>query len=468
MEKEENKELAVIILAAGKGKRMKSDSPKVLHEICGKPIISYVLGEAESLRAGMVVVVVGHQGDQVSKYLAEQAEGTKIVNQGEPEGTGHAVKVALRSIEPEFDEILVLPGDSPLIRGKTLQELLIARHRSGSGISMLTTSLPDPTGYGRVIRNQRGEVLEVVEEADAKEAEREVREINACTYAFERACLEKCLESLTRENAQGEYYLTQAVRAATDLGLGVVAVECAPEEAMGINNRKQLAAVEEIMRQRINESLMEQGVTLVDPKNTYIDSGIVVEPDTTIFPFVFLQGKTKVGKSCSIGPGCMIRDSEIGGSCHVVFSWLEECKLGARVEVGPFSRIRPGTKVADECRVGSYVEIKKSTIGKGSKVPHLSYIGDAEIGEGTNIGAGTITCNYDGEKKHKTKIGDRTFIGSDTMLIAPVEVGSDAVTGAGSAITEDVPDGALGIGRAKQSNIPDWKTKKGKKPKKRG
>ncbi|MDD5448879.1 MAG: bifunctional UDP-N-acetylglucosamine diphosphorylase/glucosamine-1-phosphate N-acetyltransferase GlmU, partial [Actinomycetota bacterium] len=411
MEREENKKLAVIILAAGKGKRMKSDSPKVLHEVCGKPIISYVLEETKSLNPGMVMVVVGHQGDQVSEYLTGQA---RTVNQGEPEGTGHAVKVALRAIEPEFSEVLVLPGDSPLIKRETLQELVNVRRKSGSGISMLVTSLPDPTGYGRVIRGQRGEVLKVVEEADAKGTERQVREINACMYVFERSCLEKCLEALTRENAQGEYYLTQAVEAAIGMGHGVVTVECALEEAMGINNRKQLAAAEEIMRQRINESLMERGVTLMDPKNTYVDSGILVGPDTTIFPFVFLSGKTAVGKGCSIGPGCVIKDSRIGESCRVVFSWLEECELGAGVEVGPFSRMRSGTKVADGCRVGSCVEIKKSTVGRGSKVPHLSYIGDTEIGEGTNVGAGTITCNYDGEKKHKTKIGDRVFIGSDT------------------------------------------------------
>jgi len=455
----ENNNLAVIILAAGLGKRMKSELPKVLHRVCGRTLVELVLDQVEGLGAGEVLVVVGHGSKEVSKAVGARA---RCVVQSEPKGTGHAVIVALEGLDSRFDEVLVLPGDSPLIRRPTLQSLLEERHTRDAAASMLTVEMDDPAGYGRVIRDDDGGLTKIVEEADASEEERALREVNACTYAFEREALEKALGSLTADNTQGEYYLTGVVEEFVAGGQSVATVPGVSEEALGINDREQLAAAGAVVRRRINHELMLKGVTMLDPERTYVDWGVEVGRDTTIMPLVFLTGQTKIGTGCSVGPCTRISDSVIGDRCGVEFSWLDGCNVADDANVGPYSRLRPGCEIGAGCKIGSFVEIKNTVVGNGSKVPHLSYMGDAIIGEDANVGAGSITCNYDGEAKYKTEIGDRAFIGSDTMLIAPVRVGDDATTGAGSSIYEDIPDGSLGIERCEQKNVLNWREKRKK------
>jgi bifunctional UDP-N-acetylglucosamine pyrophosphorylase/glucosamine-1-phosphate N-acetyltransferase len=454
---EHSTSLAVVVLAAGIGKRMRSETPKALHRVCGSTLLECVLDQVEGLGAREVVVVVGHGAAEVSSVVGERA---RCVVQAEQNGTGHAVAVAAEVLGPDIDELLVVSGDSPLVRSSTLESLAEARRAESAAASMLTAVLEDPTGYGRVLRGEGGGIERIVEEADAVAGERDVREVNACAYAFDRAPLETALKGLTNENAQGEYYLTDVIEGYVDGGLRVIAVVGSAEEAMGVNDRSQLAFVGELMRDRINRELMLSGVTMVDPRSTYVDLHVAVGRDTVLLPMTFLRGSTRIGEGCSIGPCTEVNDSVLGDGCIVTFSWLDGCEVSSDVEVGPYSRLRPGSRVGSGCRVGSYVETKNSVIGRGSKVPHLSYIGDAEIGEDVNVGAGSITCNYDGEKKHRTVIGDRAFIGSDTMMVAPVKIGADAATGAGSAIYEDVPDGSLGVERSEQKNIPGWRKKR--------
>lgn len=457
--RESNDGLAVVILAAGLGKRMKSGLPKVLHRMCGRTLLDFVLGEVSGLGAAEVIVVVGDGSREVSGLVGDRA---RCVVQAEQNGTGHAVIVALEGLDPGLEEVLVLPGDTPLIRRSTLQSLLDARRSGPAAASMLTAELGDPAGYGRVIRDGAGSARRVVEEADASSDERAVREVNACTYAFDRAPLEMALCALTTDNAQGEYYLTGVVEAFAEKGLGVVPVPGPAEEALGVNDREQLAAACAIMRARINGALMLKGVSMVDPERTYIDYGVEVGRDTSIMPLVFLTGASRIGAGCRVGPCSEINDAVIGDGCEISFSWLDGCEVAGGATIGPYSRLRPGCRVGPGCKVGSFVEMKNTALGAGSKVPHLSYMGDAVIGEDVNVGAGSITCNYDGEHKHQTSIGDRAFIGSDTMLVAPVKIGEDAVTGAGSSIYEDVPDGALGIERTEQKNVRGWRERKKK------
>jgi len=452
-----NSKVAVVVLAAGKGKRMKSDVPKVVHLLCGRPVVGFALDAVNDIGPGEVVLVVSPASEMV-----REAAGPDIhcVEQPEPLGTGHAVQVALKEIGPEFEEIIVIPGDSPLISGATLQALLDSRRGEDAAAAMMTVELEDPSGYGRVIRDADGNVKRVVEEADASEEERAVKEINACTYAFERSRLEPALETLTTDNAQGEYYLTGVVERYVAEGSKVAPVPSPEYEALGINDRAQMALAEAFIRRKVNGALMAEGVTLVDPDRTYIDYGVEVGRDTVIMPLVFITGGSRIGERCRLGPCTAINDSVVGDRSSVEFSWLDGSEVGEDVNVGPYSRLRPGCRVGPGAKVGSFVEMKKTVVGRGSKVPHLSYIGDAVIGEDVNVGAGSITCNYDGEKKHTTEIDDGAFLGSDTMLIAPVRVGKGAVTGAGSAISEDIPDGSLGIERCEQHNVPDWREKK--------
>jgi len=437
-----NSRTAVVVLAAGKGKRMRSDYPKVLHRVCGRPLVGYVLGEVRRLDAGDVVLVVGRGAEQVTSEVGGEA---RPVEQEEQLGTGHAVMVALDEIGRDYDEILVLPGDSPLIRAETLQAVLDARRDLGAAAAVLTVEMGDPSGYGRVVRDPEGRVAAVVEDADADDQQRRIREVNACTYAFDRALLEESIESLDTENAQGEYYLTALVEDLVSDGYGVVPVEGPEEEAMGVNDHAQLARAEAVMRRRINHQIMSIGVNMVDPERTYIDHGVSVGAGTVVMPFVFMHGETRIGAGSRIGPFSVIRDSVVGEGCVVESSWLEGSNLASGVTVGPCSRLRPGCSIGAGAKVGSL---------------HLSYMGDVEIGEDVNVGAGSITCNYDGKEKHRTVIRDRSFIGSDTMLVAPVTVGEGSITGAGSAIYEDVPDGSLGIERNEQKNIPGWSDRK--------
>ncbi|MHB8895700.1 MAG: bifunctional UDP-N-acetylglucosamine diphosphorylase/glucosamine-1-phosphate N-acetyltransferase GlmU [Candidatus Geothermincolia bacterium] len=458
---EQNKDLAVVVLAAGKGKRMKSDLPKVLHCICGAPLVGYVLEAVGQLHAGEVTVVVGNGSQEVIDAIGE---GYRCVLQAEQNGTGHAVMVALEGMDPRFKEVLVLAGDAPLITARTLERLVEARRLGNAAASLLTADLDDPTGYGRIIRNSDGTVKAIVEEVDATDAQRAIREVNSCTYVFDRAALVAGLGFLTTENAQGEYYLTDVVEGFAEQERTVVAVKGEAHDAFGVNDRSQLAQACAIMRRRVNADLMAAGVTIVDPSNTYIDYGVEIGSGSTIMPVVFMTGKTTIGNGCSIGPCTSVNDSTVGDGTDIQFSVVDGCRISSGVSVGPFSRLRPGTVLEESSKAGSFVEMKNTTVGRGSKVPHLSYMGDARIGENSNVGAGSITCNYDGENKYPTEIGDGAFIGSDTMLVAPVRIGDDATTGAGSVISKDVPDGSLGIERTEQANVLDWKSrKKGKK-----
>ena len=456
----DNSRLAAVVLGAGKGKRMKSDTPKVLHPVCGRPIIEYVLEAASSVGAGETVLVVGQGSEEL---FSEAGAGIRCVEQGEPLGTGHAVRVALEDLGEEIEEILVLHGDSPLISGGTLQALIDERRAQDAAASLVTTELERPAGYGRVVRDSAGGVQRIVEEADASDEERDIKEVNGCMYAFRRPLLEEALGGLTTDNTQGEYYLTGVVERLISGGDTVVPVVAPAEEMLGINDREQLAAVDSIMRSRINKGLMESGVTFLDPDKAYVDYGVDIGRDSVIFPLVFITGRSRVGSGCRVGPCTTVKDSVIGDGCVVEFSYLEGCEVGGDVNIGPFSRLRPGTRMLATSKAGSFVEIKNTVVGRGSKVPHLSYMGDALIGDEVNIGAGSITCNFDGEKKHSTEIGDRAFIGSDTMFIAPVKIGRDAATAAGSSISRDVPDGSLGIERTAQENIEGWRERRKKK-----
>jgi bifunctional UDP-N-acetylglucosamine pyrophosphorylase/glucosamine-1-phosphate N-acetyltransferase len=456
----DNSQLAVVVLGAGKGKRMNSDACKVLHPVCGCPIVGYVLDEVGSLDAGEVILVVGRDATDVRSVAGT---GFEFVEQDEPLGTGHAVRIALEALDESYDEVLVLPGDSPLITGETLQGLIDARRFHDAAASLLTAELEEPHGYGRVVRDTAGGVEKIVEEPDASDEQQTIKEVSGCVYAFNRSLLENALGLLTTDNAKGEYYLTEVVELFGSKGHKVVTLGGPAEEVLGVNNREQLAVVGSIMRSRINRALMEGGVTLVDPGQTYVDYGVEVGRDTVIMPLVFITGRSRIGSRCRVGPCTAIKDSAVGDGCIVEFSWLDGCEIDEDVSIGPFSKLRPGTRMRTASRAGSFVEIKNTVVGRGSKVPHLSYMGDAVIGDDANIGAGSITCNYDGEEKHPTEIGDRAFIGSDTMFIAPVKIGKDAATAAGSSISRDVPDGSLGIERARQENIEGWRERRKKK-----
>lgn len=452
-----NNRVAAVVLAAGQGKRMKSDMPKVLHRACGWPLVRHVLSELDLLGCAEVVVVIGHGAEEVR---LECGSGYTYALQQQQLGTGDAVRAALEVMGPGPAEVLVVPGDSPLITAGTLERLIELRREAGVSAALLSATLEDPTGYGRVIRADDGGVLRIVEEADADSRERAVREVNACTYVFDRAALEQSVGALENDNAQKEYYLTAAVAPLVASGQGVAAFEGPAEEAMGVNNRFQLAEAEAVLRRRIAMELADGGVSVVDPATTYLERGVVIEEGTLIMPVVFINGNCRVGKDCRIGPCTSIEDSTLGPGTGVEFSRVQGCEIGAGVQVGPFSRLRPGCRIHDGARVGSFVELKNSEVGQDSKVPHLSYVGDATIGKSVNIGAGSITCNYDGKNKHHTSIRDGAFIGSDTMLIAPVEVGEGAVTAAGSAVYRDVPAGSLGVERSEQVNVPGYRSRR--------
>lgn len=457
---EYNKSLAVIVMAAGKGKRMKSELPKVMHRICGRPMIELVLDEVRALNAGKVVLIVGNGAQIVS---AAAGPDISCAQQKEQKGTGHAVMVGLDSIPDEFNEVLVIPGDSPFVQRSTLQKLAEARRKDGARAAVFTCISENPAGYGRIVRGPSGEIQGIVEETDATDNEKNINEINASTYIFDRGALDEAIRELSTGNAQGEYYLTDVIGKIAAGGGGIASVVGDPIESFGINNRVQLAEANEIERERINNRLMLSGVTIFDPKNTYIDLGVEIGKDTVIYPMTFITGGARIGEKCNIGPSTKINNSTIGDECTVEYSWLDGCEVAEGSMVGPYAKIRPGCRLGPGSKAGTFIEMKEAQIGKGSKVPHLSYIGDAVVGEEVNIGAGTITCNYDGERKSKTVIGDRAFLGSDTMLVAPVEVGDGAVTAAGSTITRDVPEGNLGIERSEQRNVSGWRNRKKKK-----
>jgi bifunctional UDP-N-acetylglucosamine pyrophosphorylase/glucosamine-1-phosphate N-acetyltransferase len=439
-----------IVLAAGQGTRMKSDLPKVLHEVAGRPLVTWVVDAVRRIHPDEIVVVIGYGADLVADVLPDDA--TAVV-QPEQLGTGHAVMVALEAMgDVSPDTVLVVPGDMPLIRPESLQAVLEAHD---GGATLLTARMEDPTGYGRVVRHG-DRVTAIVEERDADEAQRAITEVAVSTYAFAGDRLGDALGRIGRANSQGEYYLTDVVAVLAAEG-GVRAVAAAEAaDVLGVNSHDQLAEASVEMRGRINLGLLRSGVWMQDPSRVYVDASCTVEPGARLYPGVHLEGSTRVAAGATVGPEVFAEDSDIGERARVWYAVLRGAEVGPDAEVGPYASLRPGSVLATRSKIGTFVEAKQATVGPRSKVPHLSYIGDATIGEDTNVGAGTITCNYDGYRKHATVIGDRVFIGSDTMLVAPVEVGDDAYTGAGSTITKDVAPGALAVERSPQRELPGY------------
>jgi bifunctional UDP-N-acetylglucosamine pyrophosphorylase/glucosamine-1-phosphate N-acetyltransferase len=433
---------------------MKSDLPKVLHTVAGRPMISWVLSAVRSMELNQIVVVVGVNGDQVRPFLDDDVD---VVVQEQRLGTGHATGIALDAISSdEGDAILVAPGDVPLLVPSTLSELIGLHRRTGSAVSVLTAEVGDPAGYGRIMRDGWDRVVGIVEHVDASESQRRIREINGGVYVFDSGLLAEALPKVGLNNIQGEYYLTDVIEILGSEGHPLHALKTVPSEIAGVNSLAQLARVEALMRSRINQTLMGTGVSMQDPDRVYLEADVRVEPGAMLLPDVHLRGQTRVAAGAKVGPNVTAENSTIGPDAHVWYSVLRGAEVGEGVEVGPYASLRPGTVLRKGSKVGTFVETKRSTVGEGSKVPHLSYVGDAQIGRDANIGAGTITCNYDGVAKHETIIGDRAFIGSDTMLVAPVTIGDDAVTGAGSTITKDVSPGALAVERSVQKEIPDY------------
>ncbi len=443
-----------VVLAAGQGTRMKSKLYKVLHPVCGKPMVQHVLDTLTAMRVEDVVVVVGHGADAVRQTVGDRV---RYALQAEQLGTGHAVLQAVPFLKDKQGTTLILYGDVPLLSPETLTSLLHYHFEQQATATVLTATLPDPTGYGRIVRDETGAVLRIVEHKDASETERAIREINTGIYCFDNQKLLNALTQLRNDNAQGEYYVTDCIGILREAGEKISAFVAAdPDETMGVNDRVQLSQAEAYLRKRINERHMRNGVTIIDPAATYIEADVTVGPDTVIHPGTVLRGNTSVGADCVIGPQADLTNVTIGDRVSISYSVLVDSTLEADTTVGPFAYVRPGSHIGPNVKIGDFVEIKNSTIGKGTKVPHLSYIGDAEIGEGVNMSCGTITVNYDGAKKHKTIVGDHSFIGCNVNLIAPVQVGKHAYVAAGSTINQDVPDEALAIARERQTNKPGY------------
>ncbi|MGI1691589.1 bifunctional UDP-N-acetylglucosamine diphosphorylase/glucosamine-1-phosphate N-acetyltransferase GlmU [Thermoanaerobacter uzonensis] len=444
--------LVTLILAAGLGKRMKSKHPKVVHKICGRTMIEWVVNAAKDVGSNDIVVVVGHKAEEVKEVLKERV---KYAYQQTQLGTGHAVMMA-RDLLPEQGNVLILTGDTPLITSQTLKSLVKFHVEEGNSVTILSSVVEDPSGYGRIIRDESGNVIKIVEDKDATEKEKSIHEINSAMYVMDISKLKKALRMITNNNAQGEYYLTDAVEIIKKMGGKIGAFTASAEEIMGVNSRIQLSDAERVMRKRINYRHMENGVTIIDPETTYIGAEVEIAPDTVILPGCVIEGKTVIGSDCEIGPNCRIVDSHIGDGCNIMYSVILSSKLGNDIKVGPFAQIRPESVIHDKAKIGDFVEIKKSVIGEGTKVPHLTYVGDAEVGKNVNMGCGSITVNYDGKQKYKTVIGDNVFVGCNVNLVAPVKIGNNAYIAAGSTITEDVPEGALAIARSKQTNKEGW------------
>jgi bifunctional UDP-N-acetylglucosamine pyrophosphorylase/glucosamine-1-phosphate N-acetyltransferase len=441
---------------------MKSNTAKVLHSIAGQTIIEHVLNSVQPLKAKSISVVVGAHREEVEQHLAEIAPKVKPVFQASRNGTGGAVQLALADFTGN-GSVLILAGDTPLLTSHTLSEFIDAHNESKNKASVLTALLPDPTGYGRILRGDNNTISKIVEQKDANDLEQEIDEINTGVYLFELSVLREVISKLQANNSQKELYLTDVIGLLSSAGNAVSAVLSNDyTETLGINDRSQLAECAALMRDRINHEHMVNGVTIVDPTTTWIDAGVKIASDVTIYPATAISGETTIASGSVIGPRTTLVNCQVASNATVIESFATDSTIGSSAKIGPYSYLRAGTVLADEAKIGAYVETKNSTIGKGSKVPHLSYVGDAQIGEGTNIGAATIFVNYDGENKHQTKVGNQVRIGSDTMLVAPVSIGDGAYTAAGSVIDEDVPAGAIGIGRARQTNILGWVLRKRK------
>ena len=477
--------LGVIVMAAGLGKRMKSNHVKVLHQVAGKPMVQYAVDVALRVAGQRIAVVVGHQAEKVRRIIEAEIAGTpgaqavRIVEQAQQLGTGHAVMQS-RSVfcqEGKAGPVnyLILNGDTPLLKESTVRELLIVHQREGATVTILTAILDDPSGYGRVIRREANQgaqahssldVLEIIEDRDATPTEHATKEINVGTYVVSGAFLFEALDKLEPDNAQGEYYLTDIVRMAVSQGQRVAAVTLRnPDEGLGVNTRQQLAAAEQVVRQQIRERWLDAGVTMRDPGSVWIDAAVTIGKDTVLYPHVVLEGNTVIGEETTIRSGVRITDCMIGNHVELLdSSVLCQSRVDDEAHVGPFVHLRPGVLVRRRAKVGNFVEMKKTELGEGSKANHLSYLGDATIAEGVNIGAGTITCNYDGVNKSMTCIEDGAFVGSNSSLVAPVTIGKDATIGAGSVIGKNAPAGKLTVARARQTTLDGWQ-RPTKKPK---
>ena len=450
----------VIVLAAGEGTRMKSATPKVLHSVAGRSLLGHVLHAVNQLSPNQLCVVVGSGREAVEAHIAQVAPKATTVFQEHRGGTGHAAQLALAGIAPK-GTVLILAGDTPLLSGDSLAQFVAAHSAGKFAASVLTAEHPDPTGYGRIIRDDSDELLRIVEEKDATDDEKFVFEINSGVYAFDGEKLAASIGKLTNANAQGELYLTDVIGILKSAGESIAAIMIDDfTETLGVNDRVQLAESAAMLRDRINDQWMRAGVTIIDPTTTWIDSTVELSSDVTIHPGTALLGSTKVATGAVIGPRSTLTDCIVKEGAAVLESIALQTIIGEGATVGPFTYLRAGTQLGDSTKAGAFVEMKNSVLGTGSKVPHLSYVGDATIGEGSNIGAATIFVNYDGVEKHHTTVGDHVRIGSDTMLVAPVTIGDGAYTAAGSVITEDVPAGAIGVGRAKQRNVLDWVLRK--------
>ena len=448
---------AVVILAAGEGTRMKSAVPKVLHPLCGRSMLGHALAATRELSPQRLVVVVGHRRDEVTAHIAAAAPEAEVVVQDRQGGTGHAVRTVIEAIGPIEGQVIVTYGDMPLLRGSTLDELAREHERARNMVTVLTAEVDDPGGYGRIVRDASGAISEIVEETDATVGQRRILEINSGCYAFDGALLADAIKRIAAGNVLGQEYLTDVVAILRGDGHRVGTLLAAdPSEIQGVNDRVQLAVARRLYNDRLLEYWMRAGVTIADPATTWFDVGVTLEPDAEIGPSTQLEGRTVIAAGARVGPGCVLRDTAVGPGATVINAVCDSAEIGARASVGPFTYLRPGTRLGPGTRAGSYVEMKNAVVGEDSKVPHLTYVGDADIGAGSNIGAATVFANYDGVAKHHTTVGDHVRIGSDTMLVAPVEVGDGAYTAAGSVITENVPPGALAIGRASQHTVPGW------------
>ena len=449
--------LTAIILAAGKGTRMRSKYPKVLHKVGGKPMLQHVIDAASAAGADKKVIIVGHEAEMVEAMVGEQAT---IALQKEQLGTGHAVMQTAEALKGFTGTALILCGDTPLLDGEELKKFCDAHKASGAAATVLTAIMDDPFGYGRIVRDANGNVQGIVEQKDATEEQKAIKEINTGIYCMECPQMFDVLATLTNDNAQGEYYLTDVLQKLNAAGAKVGGISTDDSDmVMGINSRKQLSVAEGVMRQRILDKLMDAGVTIMDPASTFIEASVKIGRDTIIYPYTWLEGTTEIGEDCEIGPNARFTNVKIGDDNHLQFIYGHDCEVKNHVTAGPYVHLRPDTVISDHVKIGNYVEVKNSNVGYGTKLPHLTYIGDSDIGSGVNMGCGCITVNYDGKKKHRTVIGDNAFVGCNTNLVAPVTVQANTYIGAGSTITKEVPENALGIARARQKNIEGWAEK---------
>ena len=449
--------LETLILAAGKGTRMKSKVPKVLHKVGGKPMLQHVIDAAKKAGSSREVVVIGSGAELVEKTIT----GVEFVLQAEQLGTGHAVLAAEKNFADSEGTLLILCGDTPLLTGELLKNFVATHEGSACAATVLTAKMPDATGYGRIIRDPDGTFRKIVEDKDATELEKKITEVNAGVYCFDVKKLFGALAKVNNNNAQGEYYLPDVLPILMDAGEKVGAFRAQyADETLGINSRVQLAAADRALRMRKERELMDSGVTIIDPNTTFIDGDVKIGQDTIIYPNTYLEGNTVIGEDCAIGPNIRFTDMIVGNKVTAQFSYCHEAEISDGVTLGPYVHIRPGTTIGGNVKIGNFVEIKNSIIGGGTKLPHLQYIGDADVGSGVNVGCGTVTCNYDGKRKYRTTIGDNAFIGCNTNLVAPVTVEEGAYIAAGSTITKDIPKGNLAVARSRQTNIEVWNGKR--------